>query len=319
MAQNSEFWTDLKDFLTYLELPVPDGASGMNRFPLLVSRHFASKIRKGDPRDPLLREVLPSVEELRAAPGFNDDPVGDGPAAKEEGILQKYEGRVLVVATKGCSLHCRFCFRRNFPYKADPGLADRLDRWLSLHTDIREVIFSGGDPVMLSAEEFEELAEVPQRHASVTTLRIHSRVPVTLPGRLAPGTPHFKTLADVAQKKHLVFVIHADHPRELDGESCAVLRNLRNAGATLLDQSVLLKDVNDDADTLAELCFKLFDQGVLPYYLHQLDHANGVAHFEVEDARALQLMKDLRDRLPGYLVPRLVRELAGESSKHPIF
>lgn len=319
MAQNSDFWTDLTDFLTYLELPVPDGASGMNRFPLLVSRHFASKIRKGDANDPLLREVLPSMDELKSAPGFKDDPVGDTEATKEEGILQKYEGRVLVVATKGCSLHCRFCFRRNFPYKADPGLADRLDRWLSQHTDIREVIFSGGDPMMLSAEEFKELAEVPLRHASVTTLRIHSRVPVTLPERLAPGTPHFQTLLGIAQKKHLVFVIHADHPRELDGESAEVLRNLRNAGTTLLDQTVLLKGVNDDAGTLAELCFKLFDQGVLPYYLHQLDHANGVAHFEVKDASALKLMDELRNKLPGYLVPKFVRELAGEGSKHPLF
>ena len=187
MAQNSEFWTDLKDFLTYLELPVPDGASGMNRFPLLVSRHFASKIRKGDPRDPLLREVLPSEDELKSVPGFKDDPVGDTEATREEGILQKYEGRVLVVATKGCSLHCRFCFRRNFPYKSDPGLAGRLDRWLSTHTDIREVIFSGGDPMMLSAEEAAsedaaaevlslaagaESAEEPQAASSMAQHRI---------------------------------------------------------------------------------------------------------------------------------------------------
>ena len=320
MTQATPFFTSLKELFAFLELPEPKIQVANSRFSFLVSRHFASKIRKGDWNDPLLREILPVEEENRIVEGFSDDPVGDGESEKEPGILQKYRGRILVEPTFACSLHCRFCFRRAEVRRAPEDFPARLSDWLSKHSDISEVILSGGDPLMLSRQAFEALLEGILPHEHVRTVRIHTRIPVTYPQVLLESGKNslLEPLRKVAGKKKLVVVTHVDHPQELDDMSAAVLESLGKLGAILLNQSALLKGVNDSADVLESLSRKLFEQGVLPYYLHQLDHATGVAHFEVSDIKALQLMDELRNALPGYLVPKIVREIAGEGSKRPI-
>lgn len=320
MTQATPFFTSLKELFAFLELPEPKIQVANSRFSFLVSRHFASKIRKGDWNDPLLREILPVEEENRIVEGFSDDPVGDGESEKEPGILQKYRGRILVEPTFACSLHCRFCFRRAEVRRAPEDFPARLSDWLSKHSDISEVILSGGDPLMLSRQAFEALLEGILTHEHVRSVRIHTRIPVTYPQVLLESGKNslLEPLRKVAGKKKLVVVTHVDHPQELDDMSAAVLESLGKLGAFLLNQSALLKGVNDSADVLESLSRKLFEQGVLPYYLHQLDHATGVAHFEVSDIKALQLMDELRNALPGYLVPKLVREIAGEGSKRPI-
>lgn len=320
MTQATPFFTSLKELFAFLELPEPKIQVANSRFSFLVSRHFASKIRKGDWNDPLLREILPVEEENRIVEGFSDDPVGDGESEKEPGILQKYRGRILVEPTFACSLHCRFCFRRAEVRRAPEDFPARLSDWLSKHSDISEVILSGGDPLMLSRQAFEALLEGILPHEHVRTVRIHTRIPVTYPQVLLESGKNslLEPLRKVAGKKKLVVVTHVDHPQELDDMSATVLESLGKLGAILLNQSALLKGVNDSADVLESLSRKLFEQGVLPYYLHQLDHATGVAHFEVSDIKALQLMDELRNALPGYLVPKLVREIAGEGSKRPI-
>lgn len=321
MTQATPFFTSLKELFAFLELPEPKIQVANSRFSFFVSRHFASKIRKGDPNDPLLREILPTEEENRIVEGFSDDPVGDAMSEKAPGILQKYKGRVLVEPTFACSLHCRFCFRRAEARRAPENFPARLSEWLLQHPDISEVILSGGDPLMLPRQSFEALIDGILPHENVRTLRIHTRIPVTYPQALSENgkTSLLEPLRKVAQKKKLVVVTHVNHPKELDDSSRSVFDSLRKLGAHLLNQSALLKGVNDSAEILGELSQALFDQGVLPYYLHQLDHATGVAHFEISDAKALQIMEELRDSLPGYLVPKLVREIAGEKSKRPIW
>lgn len=320
MTQATPFFTSLKELFAFLELPAPKIQVANSRFSFLVSRHFASKIRKGDWNDPLLREILPVEEENRIVEGFSDDPVGDGESEKEPGILQKYKGRILVEPTFACSLHCRFCFRRAEVRRAPENFPVRLSDWLSKHSDISEVILSGGDPLMLSRQAIEAIIDGILPHEHVRTVRIHTRIPVTYPQVLLESGKNslLEPLRKVAEKKKLVVVTHVDHPQELDDMSATVLESLGKLGAILLNQSALLKGVNDSANVLESLSRKLFEQGVLPYYLHQLDHATGVAHFEVSDAKSLQLMDELRNALPGYLVPKLVREIAGEGSKHPI-
>lgn len=321
MTQATPFFTSLKELFAFLELPEPKIQVANTRFSFFVSRHFASKIRKGDPNDPLLREILPTEDENRIVEGFSDDPVGDVMSEKAPGILQKYKARVLVEPTFACSLHCRFCFRRAEARRAPENFPARLSDWLSEHPDISEVILSGGDPLMLSRQNFEALIDGILPHDHVRTLRIHTRIPVTCPQVLSENskTSLLEPLRKVALEKKLVVITHVDHPRELDDSSRAVLDSLRKLGAHLLNQSALLKGVNDSAEVLGELSQKLFEQGVLPYYLHQLDHATGVAHFEISDEKALQIMEELRNSLPGYLVPKLVREIAGEKSKRPIW
>lgn len=321
MTKASPFFTSLKELFAFLELPEPKIAAANSRFSFLVSRHFASKMEKGNPKDPLLREVLPTDLENRLVEGFSDDPVGDAQSEIAPGILQKYQGRVLVEPTFACSLHCRFCFRRAEPKQVRTDFFSLFDSWISDAHDIHEVILSGGDPMMLSKEKFELLLQIILSKPHVQTLRIHSRVPVTYPQAMDPDKANslFEPLVRVLAQKKLVFVSHVDHPRELDSHSQRLFAELKKQGATLLNQTTLLKGVNDSAETLSELSFGLFAQGVLPYYLHQLDRATGIAHFEVPDKKALQIVEQIRKSLPGYLVPRFVREIAGEKSKTPLF
>jgi EF-P beta-lysylation protein EpmB len=311
--------TDPRELLALIGLPqlaerLPAADAG---FALKVPRGFVARMRPGDPSDPLLLQVLPQLAELDDATGFTDDAVGDLGAVQAHGVLHKYDGRALLIAAGSCAVNCRYCFRRHFPYAEELAAAhawrEAVD-CLAKDTSIREVILSGGDPLVLSTQKLTDLTDALLGVPHVMRLRIHSRLPVVLPERIDPalcawlsGTP-----------LQCVVVLHANHPNELDAGVEAACARLREAGATLLNQSVLLRGINDDADALARLSERLFACGVLPYYLHQLDRVRGTAHFEVPDGHARELVDSLRARLPGYLVPRLVRELPGENAKRPV-
>ena len=311
--------TDPRELLALVGLPqladkLPTGDAG---FALKVPRGFIARMHQGDPKDPLLLQVLPQLAELDDAPGFIDDAVGDLDAVAAHGVLHKYEGRALLIAAGSCAVNCRYCFRRHFPYAEELAAAhawrEALD-CLAKDTSIREVILSGGDPLVLSTQKLTDLTKGLRNVPHVIRLRIHSRLPVVLPERIDDAFCAWLSALPLQR----VVVLHANHPNELDASVEAACARLRATGATLLNQSVLLRGVTDNADALAELSERLFACGVLPYYLHQLDRVRGTAHFEVSDARARDLMDDLRARLPGYLVPRLVRELPGDDAKRPV-
>ena len=286
-------------------------------FPLLVPRSYVDRMEKGNPRDPLLLQVLPLVEETSQVPGFVTDAVGDEQAKLAPGLLQKYEGRALLISTGACAVHCRYCFRRHYPYGEEPR---RLDEWapaleaLKANSSIHEAILSGGDPWMLTdarlAQLLGKLAEIP----SITRIRMHTRLPIVLPERV---TDELLELC-ASQRAQIIVVVHANHPHEIAGDCSEALRRLVRAGLPVLNQAVLLRGINDRAEVLAELCERLINIGAIPYYLHQLDRVAGTAHFEVAEEIGLRLIEELRSRLPGYAVPRYVREIEGEPSKTPL-
>lgn len=285
-------------------------------FGFRVPRPWAARIRPGDPRDPLLLQVLPVAAETRPRAGFLADPVGDLAAERAPGLLHKYRGRALLLVTGACAIHCRYCFRREFPYGDSVGTA-RLEAALELLAaapEIDEVILSGGDPLSLRDERLAALIARLAAIPHLRRLRVHTRVPVAIPARVTSA------LVDALAGTRLasVVVLHVNHAQEIDEEVAAALRPLRAAGVPLLNQAVLLRGVNDDAATLRALSTRLFEAGVLPYYLHLLDRVRGTAHFLVPTRRARALLRELRDTLPGYLVPKLVREEAGRASKTPV-
>ncbi|WP_430388624.1 EF-P beta-lysylation protein EpmB [Dyella sp. 20L07] len=295
------------------DLLPPDDAG----FALRVPRGFVARMRQGDPADPLLLQVLPQVAEHDLVEGFTTDAVGDMAAKAGQGLLHKYNGRALLVASGSCAINCRYCFRRHFPYGEEIAAAGQWRKALDhVRQDptITELILSGGDPLSLTTAKLEELTRGLKDIPHVTRLRIHTRLPVVLPERVDGALMHWLTQLPLQK----VVVLHANHANEFDtsvDEACA---RLRETGSTLLNQSVLLRGINDNADTLTALSERLFAAGVLPYYLHQLDRVQGAAHFEVDDAHALALVEAIRHRLPGYLVPKLVREVGGEASKRPL-
>jgi EF-P beta-lysylation protein EpmB len=287
------------------------------KFPLRVPRGYVARMRRGDPRDPLLLQVLPGAAELVSTPDFTTDPVGDIASSTAPGLLHKYAGRALVVTTGACAVHCRYCFRRHFPYAEQSALRQGWEPVIArLQADpsIHEVILSGGDPLSLSDRRLTQLTDELHAVRHVRRLRIHTRYPVVLPERVDAGL--LKWLARVPLQK--VVVIHANHANEIDAQVQRACTDLASVGATLLNQSVLLAGVNDSVSTLAQLSESLFATRVLPYYLHLLDKVQGAAHFDVDERRALQLHRELTATLPGYLVPRLVREIAGAPAKTPM-
>ena len=287
------------------------------QFPLRVPRGFVGRMRYADPHDPLLRQVLPLDDEMQPVAGYGLDAVGDGAARTGTGVIQKYRGRALLVATGSCAINCRYCFRRHFPYSDETAARDGWREAVDLirhDTSVEEVLLSGGDPLSLSNSKLAELSDALAGVPHLRRLRIHSRLPVVLPERIDDGLVAW--LAGL--RWPVTLVIHANHANEFDGTVDAALRRLRDAGVHLLNQAVLLQGVNDDVDALAALSVRGFAAGVLPYYLHQLDRVAGAAHFEVDDARAKALHAALAARLSGYLVPRLVREVAGDTGKRPL-
>ncbi len=287
-------------------------------FPLMVPESYLRRMAVGDPHDPLLQQVLPLDAEFDDAPGFATDAVGDDAARRAPGLLHKYHGRALLIATGSCAVHCRYCFRRHYPYGEEPR---RLDDWepalnvLAEDQSIREVILSGGDPLMLTDARLEQLIARIAAIPHVRRLRIHSRLPIVLPDRV---TESLVGLMRQHSSLTPIMVVHANHPAEIVADCADTLRLLVTSGIPTLNQTVLLRGINDDAATLTALSERLADLGVMPYYLHQLDRVQGTAHFEVPGERALQLIDTLRSQLPGYAVPRLVREVPGASSKQPL-
>jgi EF-P beta-lysylation protein EpmB len=298
---------------------LPAARRAAQGFPLLVPRGFVALMRRGDPADPLLRQVLPLGDELSSPPGYSADPLHEsGPGCgAAPGLLTKYRGRALLVTTGACAVHCRYCFRRHFPYDGLP----RGARWWTPALDAlaadplcHELILSGGDPLTLPDVQLAALIADAAAVPSLTRLRVHTRLPVVLPERVDSG------LRDALTSTRLTctVVIHANHARELSPAVAEACASLRAAGCLLLNQSVLLAGINDDTAALGELSERLAACGVLPYYLHQLDLVAGAAHFAVSDERACDLHGQLHAALPGWLVPRLVREIPGEPGKTPL-
>jgi len=296
-------------------LAISDEAAA--QFPLRVPRGFVARMRHGDPNDPLLRQVLPLDAEMQPMPGFSLDAVGDGAAKAGNGVIRKYRGRALLVTTGSCAIHCRYCFRRHFPYAEETAAAGGWREAVALiaqDRSIDEVILSGGDPWSLATPKLAELTDALAGIAHLKRLRVHTRLPVVLPERVDDALLGWLR----SLPWPVTVVLHANHANEFDADVDAALARLRSTGATLLNQAVLLRGVNDSVDALAELSERGLAAGVLPYYLHQLDRVQGSAHFEISDEAALRLHRELAARLSGYLVPRLVREVAGDPGKRPL-
>ncbi len=295
-----------------------DGLEQLDRqFPLIVPDAYLSRIKKGDANDPLLLQILPQSQELISTPGYSLDPLEEADASPVPGLIHKYHGRVLLVASSTCAIHCRYCFRRHFPYQENRFQRNQHQQaldYIAADPDIREVILSGGDPLTLSNSYLrwlvESIADLPQ----VTTLRIHTRLPIVIPDRIDN-----ELLSLLTGRLKVVMVVHCNHANELDSDVGRAMSQLATAGITLLNQSVLLKDINDTVEALSELSERLFECGVLPYYLHLLDAVEGAAHFDVPEEKALYLVSVLVQILPGYLMPRLVQERPGMPSKTPLF
>lgn len=286
-------------------------------FPLLVPWSFVHRMQVGDRCDPLLQQVLPTIQENVWTAGFDSDPVGDCHARHSPGLLQKYHGRALLITAGACAVHCRYCFRRDYPYAEDPR---RLDDWqpalqaISEDPTIREIILSGGDPLMLSDSRLHAMLQLLEQVPHLERIRIHTRLPVVLPARVT------SSLLQMLERLRCqpIVVVHANHGNEVTGDCELALKRMVRSGIPVLNQTVLLRNINDTADALEGLCRRLINVGVMPYYLHQLDRVQGAAHFEVDAQAGLAIMAELARRLPGYAVPRYVREAPGAPGKSPI-
>lgn len=312
----SNLITDPAELLALLQLDpalLPAAKAAAQLFPLRVPRGFAARMERGNPNDPLLKQVLPIGAELLPATGFSKDPLGEEPVNVLPGLLHKYRDRVLLTPTSACAVNCRYCFRRTFPYEDNnPGRLGwhKIMEYLASDHNIHEVILSGGDPLSLSDNMLQQFSDLLQQVPHITRLRIHTRLPIVLPERITDG--FIDWAASLTQQ--LVVVLHVNHPRELHEDVMQAMQRMKPV-ATLLSQSVLLKEVNDDVPTLTALCETLFKAGILPYYLHVLDKVEGTAHFDLDLCTAQKLHEGLQQALAGYLVPRLVREDAGKLSK----
>ena len=285
-------------------------------FKLRVPRHYVNKMQAGNRLDPLLKQVLPVIDENNSSGLI--DPVGDLQAMPTPGLHHKYHGRALMITTGACAIHCRYCFRRHYPYEQantkTQYLASSLT-YLKNHKEIKEVILSGGDPLVLDDIKLANIINALESVEHIQWLRIHTRLPVVLPSRITD-----KLLELFSQSRfRITFVIHANHANELTADEAEIFKKIRSHDITLLNQSVLLHGVNDDAPTLIRLSEKLHDYGVLPYYLHCLDPVQGAMHFNVDTTKAIDLVNKMRQQLPGFLVPKLVKEEQGKQSKTDIF
>lgn len=310
LQQNFRDWRKLADFLE-LSPSQKQTILEVSHFPLNLPLRIAGKIRKQDLEDPLLKQFLPVKEETLLSKEFVLNPMAEDSFRKEAKLLHKYEGRALLVCTSVCAMHCRYCFRQNFAYDTvDKSFSQEL-ALIREDPSLHEIILSGGDPLSLSDSRLQgllvELSSIPH----ITRIRFHTRFPIGIPERI---TDAFVTLLQSLPQK-IWFVIHVNHPRELDEDICRKIRELQKIGVIVLNQSVLLKGVNDNVETLKELCEELVNYGVLPYYLHQLDRVQGAAHFEVDEKKGQQLIQALAAQLPGYAVPKYVREIPGEPNK----
>lgn len=309
--------TEPKILLRQLSLSnslLPAAQVASQQFPLRVPMSFVERMKKGDVNDPLLKQVLPIQEELIAVEGYSMDPIQEQQSNATPGLIQKYQNRVLLIVNGHCAINCRYCFRRHFPY--DDNRLSR-EQWLKplAHIandgNISEVIYSGGDPLASSDKQLQwltaQIAQIPH----IKRLRVHSRLPVVIPDRINDECLQWLNQTTLDR----VFVLHINHPQELNQDLIEAIDRLKQAGMTLLNQTVLLKGINDDANVLKTLSEALFSAGVLPYYLHLFDPVAGAAHFDIPLPQAKILHNKLLASLPGYLVPKLVKDIAGKASK----
>ncbi len=309
-ALNGQNTTALQNHHNYSE-------AAADMFKAVVTEEVIRSLENNPNSEALASQFLPIKAETTHHPDFKLDPVGDHDALANQGIIHKYYGRVLVIASGSCAVNCRYCFRRHFPYQQQLGSRQKwqsLIAYLKQHPEIHEVILSGGDPLTLSTNHLRRLTDQLLTLESITTLRIHSRIPTVLPDRIDD-----ELLTWLSQLPlHKVLVTHINHRLEITPAAAIALEKLSKTGVTLLNQSVLLKAINDDVDVLSDLSHSLFNHGILPYYLHLLDRVQNAAHFEVELATAQEIYKELQARLPGYLLPKMVQEIAGQASKTPV-
>lgn len=292
-------------------------ACGHRLFPIRVPEPYLARIEPGNPDDPLLRQVLPVVQEAEVHPDFVSDPLEEASAIQTAGLIRKYRSRALVMITGQCAINCRYCFRRHFPYgdhRLGPEDRRQVIDSLSASPEINEVIFSGGDPLAVNDRLLSQWSEMLGAIPHLRRLRIHSRLPVVIPQRVCDS------LIDWLSRSRLqkVLVVHVNHPAEIDQATRQAFRRLSEAGVTLMNQSVILKGVNDSSATLSALSETLFEAGVMPYYLHAFDPVSGARHFSVSDIDAIRIVNEMLENLPGFLVPKLVRELPGRASKTPL-
>lgn len=309
--------TDVRELYRLLELNVStnsDVLSAQQDFSCRVPHPFIARMKKGDAKDPLLLQVMPVAQEMRMYPGFSKDPVAESAFNPVPGLLHKYPNRVLLTLAGACAVNCRYCFRRHFPYEDNmPGQyswSHVLD-YINENPAIDEVILSGGDPLLLKDELLGRFIAALSDAPFVKRLRIHTRLPVVIPARITNEL--ITLLSDCSLQT--VFVIHCNHPNEVDEALKNALEKFKKTSVTILNQSVLLKDVNDDSDTLTSLSLKLFEAGVMPYYLHELDQVSGAGHFFVSKDRIKAIMQGLKEKLPGYLVPKFAKEVPGMKHK----
>ncbi|CAM4450979.1 MAG: L-lysine 2,3-aminomutase [Legionellaceae bacterium] len=309
-----------EELIQYLQLDsniIISAKAASKDFSLRVPYRFIEKMEKGNPHDPLLRQILPIDAELKVNENYSTDPLGEHSANRLSGILHKYKSRVLLIVTSVCGINCRYCFRRHFNYtENNPGTAgwENAVQYIAQDKSIKEVIFSGGDPLVANDKKLAQLAKQINEIPHVTTLRIHTRMPIVLPERI---TDEFIDWFSNLRLKPIM-VIHCNHPKEIDSVLFDAMQRLKKAGVMLFNQSVLLKGVNDNPATLIELSEKLFEIGVLPYYLHLLDKVQGASHFHVSKNKAKNILNVIMTELPGYLIPKLVYEKAGALSKLPV-
>ncbi|KAA8735513.1 EF-P beta-lysylation protein EpmB [Acinetobacter qingfengensis] len=320
-SQLNDLITDPFELISLLELSPEQldhqALLANKQFKLRVPRQFVEKIQIGNPHDPLLLQVLPHHLEMQALQGFSLDPLGERDANALPGILHKYKSRLLLTLTGACAIHCRYCFRRHFPYQENlPKEKDWLPikKYLLEHPDVNEIILSGGDPLSVSNEKLARWIQHFEELSQIKTLRIHSRLPVVIPQRID------QDFLDILQNTHLklVMVVHSNHPQELDQAFDDAMSNLIKKNVMLFNQSVLLKGINDNSLILSDLSYRLFHARVLPYYLHVLDKVSGSGHFLISDIHAQKIYQAILKELPGYLVPKLVREIHGELHKTPL-
>lgn len=314
----SESFRSIQELRKFCELDVNRLAVGSEAgFPLRVTKYYASLIEKGNDQDPLLLQILPDQQESQHMPGYKLDAVGDLKAMPVAGLIHKYANRVLLTLTGACPIHCRYCFRRHFPYsdaRLDTGPESPVIEYLSQHREIKEVILSGGDPLMLSDEKLSALINQLNQIPHIQYLRLHSRLMSVLPDRI--NDSFIKAIQKFDGK--VSFVSHINHPNEISNINQQSFKLLTQQGFQLLNQSVLLKGINDSSETLITLSYKLYDSQILPYYLHTLDKVQGAAHFDLGSKRQCQIHSEMRNNLPGYLVPKIVNELSGQQAKTPV-
>ena len=329
LATKSEDWksilndqiTDIYTLADYIKIDIQKleeeyGYSNIAaaQFPLLVTKTFADRIEKQNLNDPLLMQILPRKQELEQHPTFCADPVGDKEAQLSDYLLQKYDGRALLLTNKSCSINCRFCFRKNLLHEIDSATETELNNvieQIAADNSIKEIILSGGEPLLLDDHQLKLILNKIETIGHIQRIRFHTRMAITIPQRITKNLIHLLEQCS----KQIIIITHCNHPNEIDSTVSKYLKQLASTNTALLNQTVLLKDINDHQNTLSELSQKLFKAGILPYYLHLLDKVKGAQHFQVDDTTAKIIWKQLQESLPGYLVPRLVRETAGENSK----